>query len=497
MKTVLFVPLLAVVLCCSVYVSCTAPHTQAHASVGDSIVWPKPQVFTQKLDHFNNDDRTWSQRYVVIDDYYKPGGPVFFFLAGEAPMEFFEFQEVSAVHWAQKFGALYISLEHRFYGDSNPFEDVPYSTGNLHYLSSHQALADAENFLQSMKDTYKGKWVVFGCSYSGALSSWFRLLYSDSVVGSVAPSGPVEAQLNYTSYFGQFSRSADPACVQKAHQGSEIVLSMVNTADGRQKLGQMFNACEGTIAEEDVYYFLWTVMGAIGSADQMDNPPAWPLKKTCALLTRDGDVLTNYIDAFNFANGDSEADNSNESDVFDVAALKKVPTMGQEHKSALKMGGGANACTSFSESAYIESMTKADNANRSWFWQKCTEFGFFKGGYEGTSVFFPNVPVDPLVGYCERMFGIKGLAPDVDGTNKYYGAKDLAMTNIMFTNGALDPWHLLSITKANGHGVEATYYQDAGHCAPMTQPTDEDPPSLTQSRADVEAFLSRVLGITG
>ena len=51
-------------------------------------------------------------------------------------MEFFEFQEVSAINWAHHFGAMYISLEHRYYGDSSPVPD--YATDNLKYLSSRQ-----------------------------------------------------------------------------------------------------------------------------------------------------------------------------------------------------------------------------------------------------------------------------------------------------------------------------------------------------------------------
>ena len=58
-----------------------------------------------------------------------------------APMEFFEFQEVSAVNWAHHFGAQYISLEHRYYGESNPVPD--YSTDNMRYLSSRQVCAPA------------------------------------------------------------------------------------------------------------------------------------------------------------------------------------------------------------------------------------------------------------------------------------------------------------------------------------------------------------------
>lgn len=42
-------------------------------------------------------------------------------------------------------GALLISLEHRYYGASQPFDD--WSTENFEFLTSEQALADIANFI--------------------------------------------------------------------------------------------------------------------------------------------------------------------------------------------------------------------------------------------------------------------------------------------------------------------------------------------------------------
>ncbi|KAI8896483.1 hypothetical protein BC833DRAFT_566613, partial [Globomyces pollinis-pini] len=45
---------------------------------------PQFQYFTQPLDHFDaNDKNQWKQRYYTVEDFYKPGGPVFFENGGE------------------------------------------------------------------------------------------------------------------------------------------------------------------------------------------------------------------------------------------------------------------------------------------------------------------------------------------------------------------------------------------------------------------------------
>lgn len=89
----------------------------------------------------------------------------------------------------------------RYYGESHPTSDA--SVRNLQYLSSRQALEDMVNFKKHIVNTYNltnNSWVSFGGSYSGALSAWLRIKYPQTVVGAVATSGPVQAQLNFHQY---------------------------------------------------------------------------------------------------------------------------------------------------------------------------------------------------------------------------------------------------------------------------------------------------------
>lgn len=74
--------------------------------------------------------------------------------------------------------ALLVTLEHRFYGASQPFPD--WKTRNLEYLTSEQALADTAYFIDQKNFEFlhsigrKPEWIVIGGSYPGALSAWFK-----------------------------------------------------------------------------------------------------------------------------------------------------------------------------------------------------------------------------------------------------------------------------------------------------------------------------------
>ena len=77
-------------------------------------------------------------------------------------------------------GAVVI-LEHRYYGQSQPFRDM--SVANLKYHTIAQAMDDLVYFAQNVNLTmpggdtdairpHKAPWILLGGSYAGALTSW-------------------------------------------------------------------------------------------------------------------------------------------------------------------------------------------------------------------------------------------------------------------------------------------------------------------------------------
>ena len=356
----------------------------------------------------------------------------------------------------------YIVIEHRFYGHSLPFgKDA--ATQHMQFLSSDQALADAANFIESYNATLPnpGQWVVFGCSYSSGLAAWFRLKYPHLALAAVCPSGPVQALLNYTQYFGHFQAAAGPSCSAAVQGASNYIYGLTQSQTGLDQLTAQFKTCPSlsTTAYNNTWYFLNQLMGVVGASDQFNNPPDWPLNATCAALT---------------ANGTSPQA---------VAA------------SWATLARGSSQCLDVDERLYrIAISAPVTSSGRSWLWQTCTQFSWLKPSYPGTSVFFPNLDLPHLLSYCQNAFGITGMAPRVRDTNVNYGGWNLDSSNTIFTNGFYDPWHIVSVTSdvPSPSSVQAVTY-DAGHCAPLTAATSQDPPSLVAARQAIQTFLTQIL----
>ena len=86
---------------------------------------PDPLWFTQRLDHFRpSETRTWSQRYFLSKKHYKEGGPTLLMIGGEGPANPAWMGAGAWEDYAKQEGAAMVLLEHRYYGESHPTEDL-------------------------------------------------------------------------------------------------------------------------------------------------------------------------------------------------------------------------------------------------------------------------------------------------------------------------------------------------------------------------------------
>uniref|UniRef100_A0A672QVT2 Thymus-specific serine protease n=1 Tax=Sinocyclocheilus grahami TaxID=75366 RepID=A0A672QVT2_SINGR len=86
-----------------------------------STVIPKKGTIHQPLNHFDRkDDKTFPQKFFVNDVYWQSSdGPVFLYIGGEGLLSKFSVLFGHHVDMAERYGALLVALEHRFYGQTS------------------------------------------------------------------------------------------------------------------------------------------------------------------------------------------------------------------------------------------------------------------------------------------------------------------------------------------------------------------------------------------
>ncbi|XP_044469901.1 probable serine protease EDA2 isoform X1 [Mangifera indica] len=362
--------------------------------------------FNQTLDHFSPyDHRQFEQRYYEFLDYFKPAenGPIFLKICGESACNGITNDYISVL--AKKFGAAVVSLEHRYYGKSSPFKSL--TTENLRFLSSKQALFDLAVFRQRYQESLNLKhnrvsienpWFVFGISYSGALSAWFRLKFPHLTCGSLASSAVVLAVYNFTEFDQQIGVSAGAECKAALQETTQLVEQRL--ASNGKALKKLFNAGELAI-DGDFLYFL---ADAAVIAFQYGNPDT-----LCAPLVEAKKAGEDLVDAYA----------KYVKDYYLGKFGVSVQTYNQKHLKNTAVSEGSS--------------------DRLWWFQVCTEVAYFQVAPSNDSIRSSKVDTRYHLDLCKNVFG-EGIYPDVDMTNIYYGGTRIAGSKIIFTNGSQDPW---------------------------------------------------------
>lgn len=382
------------------------PRTLSHGlSKGSYYLTSDELWFNQTLDHYSPyDHRKFRQRYYEFLDYFRaPDGPVFLRICGEGPCNGIPNDYLGVL--AKKFEAAVVSLEHRYYGKSSPFNSL--ATENLRYLSSKQALFDLAAFRQYYQDSLNVRlnrsnvdnpWFFFGVSYPGALSAWFRLKFPHLTCGSLASSAVVRAVYEFPEFDQQIGESAGPEC-KAALQETNQLLERGLKVNGKA-VKELFNASELDIDAD----FLYFIADAAVMAFQYGNPD-----KLCTPLV--------------------EA-KKNGSDLVEAYA---------KYVKEFCMGVFGLSAKTYSRKHLRDTAVTEDSADRLWWFQVCTEVAYFQVAPANDSVRSQQINTEYHLDVCKSLFG-KGVYPEVDATNLYFGGDKIAATKIIFTNGSQDPW---------------------------------------------------------
>ncbi|KAK5241288.1 hypothetical protein LTS06_012156, partial [Exophiala xenobiotica] len=159
------------------------------------------QFFTQSIDHFGQHNGTFRQKYNMVTDFFKPGGPIFFYQGEE--QTYLDCVDTSIAYtWAKETNGIAVTLEHRYFGGSAPFgaSDPTKQLEEYAYLTLDNVMADGVAFMDHIKQNITGaqdsKVIVLSGSYGGFLSTMYRQNHPEAIYGAIASAPPVEAISN-------------------------------------------------------------------------------------------------------------------------------------------------------------------------------------------------------------------------------------------------------------------------------------------------------------
>lgn len=413
--------------------------------------------------------------------------------------------EVSAIQLAKKFNGVAILWEHRYFGESLPFPLV-FDNGTIttpaqcalakncthnprdapssyRYLTIEQALEDAVYFAHRFTLPPQSKyanqsvtpkttpWIWIGGSYPGSRAAWIRIRNPETFYASWSSSAPVETRVDGGSYYNVILHSLPSNCrkdaiaaVQHADEimagkhGKEAFIKLQElvytaTATGEKGLQASYSKFKayGLRRSEigrlliDRFTTSFQTVGPVTTTDRVCrfietyDPNAKPMNTSTSAMA----VLSNAGEANPPAKGIAATYNASVALDAYIYGYRCYQAAVQEELDLIKKFTNKTSTPTPNDKS-------ADMA--SWIWLVNTEIGALLGSN-------PTNKSNPLLSRfytyqdhlkdngdyfafnANKVFTHK---PDTSVGHKY-GGWNMAPSNVMFTNGELDPWRSFSV----------------------------------------------------
>ena len=493
--------------------------------------------FNQTLDHFNpQDTRSFSQKYLIYDQDWsrKPTSPILFYAGNEAPIGTFYNNTGFMFDLAPEFGALVIFCEHRYYGDTLPFGSQTFTNiSNLKYLTVQNAIADYAVFLTFIKEKYYSTItsnynsipvIVFGGSYGGILAAACRIHYPQIFTIALASSAPIPMVLNtanktlffqlVTEDYNSVSQQC-PMIVRKGYNG------IINFAKDNNYsiISEAFNLCSELKTQDDITHLeLWIRNGLLSlamvdypySADFLGLLPPWPVNVSCNMMIQEY-YGYNYNYNYNH-NNYSDIDYNHKKNNYDGSvnsAISAISAMRAVGKGAGMYYNGTvnnelecfNLTAEFVECADQTGCSLGVSAIAEDF-QMCTQMVYQMNTNNITDMFPPRIwELSNLTQYCNDKYGVRPnpnwmqIWFPLNIHNQIVNGKesDISMSNIIFSNGLLDPFHGGGYMESPGYGMPAIVIPHGAHHLDLRSANAADPQDVTQARLNETELMRKWL----
>lgn len=436
--------------------------------------------FTQVIDHFSfRREGGFQQRYLIEQRYWKGAaekGPIFMYCGNEGDVEWFAKNSGFLWEIAPAFGALILVPEHRYYGKSMPYGTMEASykdADTLSTLTSEQALADFATLVTDLKRNLSAEAspvILFGGSYGGMLAAWMRLKYPHIAIGAVAASAPilqfediVPSDTFYKIVSADFKREST-SCFNTIRESWDVIDKIASKNGGLHDLSKQFHMCRDLNASWELQDWLESAYSYVAMVDYpiptsfMSPLPAYPIREICRAvdgLPNDSDILSRIF---------------------------------------------AGASIYYNYTGQVDCFQTSDPGNddlgvTGWNWQACTEMVMPMSSNPNNSMFAPyDWDLKGFIDFCWETYGVRSR-PSWITTN--YGGKNIKEvlknygSNIVFSNGLLDPWSGGGVLENISSSIVALVAPEGAHHLDLRAATKIDPDWLIEQRAAEVAHIAK------
>lgn len=411
------------------------------------------------IDHYNpDDDRTYANRYWYNATFHRPGGPIFFYDAGERGVSEGNLVGLSSpshpvMNLTETFHGLAIVWEHRFYGNSSPFALDPRSTNSekeaaYQYLNTEQALEDTVYFAThfehltstgadaSLKPD-KTPWIWIGGSYPGQRAAMIRRRNPDIFFASYSSSATLEVRTSLPEYYLHISHDLPETCRNIVHEAVRSLDKILKDGSwlAKTKLRHAISTrwpkdttskwqrAQYTLAAPDI--IVASHFTALVAADWQWRGMDGRMGVTCASIS----------------SADVSSNSTSQAGAMEVI----LDAIEANNRHFAERRGGASG------------LSQLDN--QAWQYQVCTEYFAFRTGapenpHNIISTLFTTQAIWDDT--CKRQYPWLDQPSDQDvHARSLYAGWDKNVSNVMFITGLRDPWHEVSVAPSNGLIPEA------------------------------------------
>lgn len=460
------------------------------------------KFFAQRLDHFNfpplsdpgvTTPLTYPQRYFTcLEHQFQPNGTIFYYTGNEADVELFV--NMTGLMWqnALEWGnVMLVFAEHRYFGKSLPFPDDAMPTGDkLKYLTTDQALADYANHINHLRvslNSPSSPVIGFGGSYGGMLCAWLRIKYPSALDGCIAGSAPIvnfehmvppypaDAFAAIETLDASTAGGANDICKNNVRQVWQDMLAIAGETGGMSQLQHALQLCTPPTDTNDVWNLINGASNAIGMMAMSSYPypsaylllggkgmlPAYPMRVGCAFMNRTFVKPIDRVAAFgNFAN---------------------VYFNATQDLTCINASAAVNYATEVVD--YL------------WGYLACTTM-FMPFATTGVNDMFWAAPWNATAQKVS-CFETYGVWPQADWIQVQYGGRGVSAwgSNIVFSNGQLDPWRpggIQHVDKGSGdRNMRTVIIPDVGHHIDLMWNDPRDTVAIRGARAMEASMIKR------